>query len=143
MNRFHNVPDRFASERSWVRIHSGPPRQSKLHIACSDFCQNQSALIPLLFLSKPNPLRWAVVWRFLGQGFTAFCCFRELFRHFSFFRIFLRNGKNQHNFLLLKNPRIPVQVPEHLSCTPLSRVPPFFYISHKITAVTRKKPVPN
>ena len=46
------------------------------------FCQNQSALIPLLFLSKPHPLRWAAVWCFFGQGFTAFCCFRELFRHF-------------------------------------------------------------
>ena len=38
------------------------PRRSKLHIACSDFFQSQSALIALLLLSKSNPLRWASIW---------------------------------------------------------------------------------
>ena len=35
----------------------GGPRRSKLYIACSDFfCKSQSALMPLLLLSKSNPL---------------------------------------------------------------------------------------
>ena len=48
-----------------VRVRSPAPRRSKLHIACSDFmsrAKNQSALIPLLLLSKPKPLRWASIW---------------------------------------------------------------------------------
>ena len=45
------------------RIPPSPPwRRSKLHIACSDFLRlrqkSQSALIPLLLLSNPQPLRW-------------------------------------------------------------------------------------
>ncbi len=42
------------------------PRRSKLYIACSDFLclwqKSQSALMPLLLLSKSKPLRWASVW---------------------------------------------------------------------------------
>ena len=38
------------------------PCRSKLYIPCSDFFLNQSALMPLLLLSKSNPLRWASIW---------------------------------------------------------------------------------
>ena len=44
------------------RFYPLTPRRSKLHIACSDFFQSQSALIALLLLSKSNPLRWASIW---------------------------------------------------------------------------------
>ena len=46
----------------WVRVPLPAPRRSKLHIACSDFFQRQSALVALLLLSKSNPLRWASMW---------------------------------------------------------------------------------
>ena len=40
-----------------------PPQRSKRLFACSDFfTKNQSALMPLLLLSKPDPLRWALIW---------------------------------------------------------------------------------
>ena len=53
-----------------VRVRSPAPCRSKLYIACSDFlCKNQSALTPLLLLSKSNPLRWASIW-FLVQPFS-------------------------------------------------------------------------
>ena len=45
-----------------VRFPSPAPRRSKRHIACSDFFKSQSALILLLLLSKPQPLRWVAVW---------------------------------------------------------------------------------
>ena len=47
----------------WVRVPSGAPRRSKLHIACSDFfIKSQSALIPLLLLSNRDSLRWICGW---------------------------------------------------------------------------------
>lgn len=47
----------------WVRPPLPVPRRSKLYSACSDFCyKSQSALMPLLLLSKSNPLRWASIW---------------------------------------------------------------------------------
>ena len=46
-----------------VRVPMPAPRRSKLYIACSDFfTKSQSALIPLLLLSKSNPLRWVSIW---------------------------------------------------------------------------------
>jgi len=32
------------------------------------FCKNQSVLMPLLLLSKSNPLRWASIWVELPFG---------------------------------------------------------------------------
>lgn len=46
-----------------VRVRPPAPRRSKLYIACSDFfTKSQSALIPLLLLSKSNPLCWVSIW---------------------------------------------------------------------------------
>ena len=51
------------SDTVWVRVPPPAPRRSKLCIACSDFFyKSQSALTPLLLLSKSNPLRWASIW---------------------------------------------------------------------------------
>ncbi|WP_443664301.1 hypothetical protein, partial [Dysosmobacter sp.] len=43
-------------------------RRSKLYIACSDFFQSQSALMPLLLLSKSNPLCWVLIWFSLTEA---------------------------------------------------------------------------
>ena len=56
----------------WVRVPPpAPPRRSKLYIACSDFLclwqKSQSALMPLLLLSKSKPLRWASIWIHLTE----------------------------------------------------------------------------
>ena len=54
--------------RKALQIPPSPPRRSKLYIACSDFYfKNRSALMPLLLLSKSNPLRWALIWFFHGR----------------------------------------------------------------------------
>ncbi len=47
--------------RHWHLYCCDVPRRSKLRIACSDFFKSQSALAPLLLLSKLNPLRWASI----------------------------------------------------------------------------------
>ena len=48
--------NQFGSNPTWVRIPPAAPRRSKLCIACSDFFKSQSALTPLLLLSKSQPL---------------------------------------------------------------------------------------
>ena len=51
--------------RPLVQVQSLGPRRRKLHIACGDFfmpcIKKRLALISLLLLSKPDPLRWAPV----------------------------------------------------------------------------------
>ena len=55
--------------RQALQIPPSPPRRSKLYIACSDFYfKNRSALMPLLLLSKSNPLRWALIWFIFFHG---------------------------------------------------------------------------
>ena len=51
-----------ARRRTRVRILLPLPHRSKLYIACSEFFLIQSALMPLLLLSKSKPLRWASIW---------------------------------------------------------------------------------
>ena len=50
----------------WVRLPLAAPARRKRHIACDEFLcftsKTRPALILLLLLSKPNPLRWASVW---------------------------------------------------------------------------------
>ena len=51
---------------SVVRIHLPPPRRRGLHIVRDDFfSKSHLSLIPLLLLSKLNPLHWASVWFWL------------------------------------------------------------------------------
>ena len=55
--------NQFGSNPTRVRIPPAAPRRSKLYIACSDFFyKSQNALMPLLLLSKSQPLRWVVIW---------------------------------------------------------------------------------
>ena len=58
-------PEKFLSKhfRTGVQLPPSPPCRSKLYIACSDFFyKSRSALMPLLLLSKSQPLRWVVIW---------------------------------------------------------------------------------
>jgi len=82
-----NLVQAFGSKMPGVRVSPLGPRRSLLRL----FYKSQSALTPLLILSKSQPLRWVVIWY---RRFAAFFNFIEI----SVLTVLCRNPLKRNGF---------------------------------------------